>query len=60
MPRANPIDEKQRPETKLIKRSFLLNNRMKIIILLCLFQDRGGGIGIIVWFITFMLPFQTI
>ena len=39
---ANLIDEVQRPEMKLIKSSFLLIDRMKIIISVCFFHDRVG------------------
>ena len=37
---ANAIDEEQLPETKLIKSSLLLSNRVKIIISVCFFHYR--------------------
>ena len=40
--RANTINEEQLQETELIQSSFLFNNRIIIIISVCLFHDRMG------------------
>ena len=50
MRRADPIDEEQFPETKLIENSFLLNNRIKIIISVCFFHDGVAQMGILALF----------